>query len=167
LTGPEVLLTDATSSHPTFDAPEVESETVMTFELAVSDGNLTDTASVTVTVVPISIDIIPNNFQNEIILDEPETEIPVAIFGSSALDVSSVAEESLELGPNTASATRYEQSDSNGDGLIDHISYYRTGDLGLSEGDKSACFSGSVETENGITVKFYTCETVKVKPPSI
>jgi hypothetical protein len=168
LTGPEVLLTDAASSHPTFDAPEVESETEMTFELAVSDGNMTDTASVTVTVLPISIDIIPNNFQNEIILDEPEAEIPVAIFGSSAFDASSsVDEESLELGPDTASATRYEQLDSNGDGLIDHISYYRTGDLGLGEGDKSACFSGSVTSENGITVKFYTCQTVKVKPPSI
>ena len=165
--GPEVQLSGDSSAEPTFETPYVESETEMIFELTVSDGNLTDTASVTVTVVPILTDIIPNNFQNEIDLNTPEEEIPVAIFGSAALDVSvSVDEESLELGPDTASATRYEQSDSNGDGRVDHISYFRIGDLGLDPSDEAACFSGSVTSENGNNVKFYTCQAVKVEPLS-
>ena len=165
--GPEVQLSGDTGAEPTFEAPYVESETEMTFELGVSDGNLTDTASVTVTVVPVLIDIIPNNFQNEIDLNMPEEEVPVAIFGSAALNVSmGVDEESLELGPDTASATRYELLDSNGDGLVDHISYYRTGDLGLDSIDDSACFSGTVTSVNGNNVKFYTCINVEVEPLS-
>ena len=46
----EVTLSDATAEAPTFTAPEVEGNTDFIFEVEASDGELTDTASVTVTV---------------------------------------------------------------------------------------------------------------------
>ncbi len=163
LLGPEVLLSADDVADPTFGVPEVESETELVFELAVSDGNLTDTASVTVTVLPISIDLVPNIYPNSIDLGDPDSEIPVAIIGSSVIDASaSIDEESLRLGPGFASAVRFELSDSDGDGITDHVSYYRTGDLGLEPGDKTACFSGLVESVNGVAIEFDICKNVKV-----
>jgi hypothetical protein len=53
--GPTVSLSDDTTVQPTFTAPDVGSETTLTFEVAVSDGNgNTDTDTATVTVKPIS-----------------------------------------------------------------------------------------------------------------
>lgn len=162
--GPDVTLEGAGTAEPTFSAPDVTSNTNLTFELIVSDGNSTDTASVTVTVVPISIDIIPNVYPNVIELSQPDTEIPVAIHGGTALDVSiGVDIDVLALGPASAPAEWSELTDVNADGFIDHVSYYRTGDLGLEAGDKKICLSGNVETENGVTVEFNICKTVKVK----
>jgi hypothetical protein len=162
--GPEVTLSAPDTSSPTFDVPESESETDLVFELLVSDGNLTDSASVTVTVLPISIDLIPNTYPNYIYLGEPDAEVPVAIIGSSVLEAStSVDGDSLRLGPNSAPAIRHELLDSDGDGVTDHVSYFRTGDLGLELDDKSACFSGLVESMNGLAIEFEICKNVKVK----
>ena len=163
LDGPEVLLSAADIANPTFSVPEVESETELVFEIAVSDGNLTDTASVTVTILPISIDLIPNVYPNSIDLSEQDSEVPVAIIGSSVVDAAvSIDEESLRLGPGLATAVRSELLDSDGDGITDHVSYYRTGDLGLELGDKTACFSGLVESVNEVTIEFDICKNVKV-----
>jgi hypothetical protein len=163
LAGPEVVLSDENAANPVFDAPEVEEETELSFELTVSDGNLTDADIVTVVVLPISIDVIPGTYPNVIILGEPEAEVPVAILGSGALEASGVDSDSLRMGPDLAAAIRHELMDSDGDGLTDHVSYFRTGDLGLSLGDKTACVSGAVETAHGNTVEFDICKNVKVK----
>lgn len=54
--GPEVALSDSTAEQPTFTAPEVDVETVLTFELVVNDGIESSTAdSVSITVLPLSI----------------------------------------------------------------------------------------------------------------
>ncbi|HKU50071.1 MAG TPA: Ig-like domain-containing protein [Nitrososphaera sp.] len=162
--GPEVSLVSADTDSPSFDAPLVESETHLAFELTVSDGNLTDTASVTINVIPVTIDIMPNVYPNNIYLSQPDVEVPVAVTGSSVLDATAVNLVSLGLGPNSAPAVRYELSDFNADGFTDHISYYRTGDLGLQLGDKTACLTGSVDTANGnSSVEFSVCRNVKVK----
>lgn len=163
LSGPAVLLLGNDTVSPEFDAPSIELDTELIFELKVSDGNLTNTAMVAVTVKPISIDIIPNTYPNVIKLGEPDVEVPVAIIGNSALDASSnIDEESLRFGPNLAPSTSYELSDFNGDGFTDHISYYRTGDLGLEPGDKKACLSGNIETESGSVIEFNICKNIKV-----
>jgi MYXO-CTERM domain-containing protein len=52
--GPGVTLTGANTPAPTFTAPEVTAETVLTFELAVSDGTSNATASTEVTVVDVN-----------------------------------------------------------------------------------------------------------------
>ncbi|WP_225408769.1 myxosortase-dependent M36 family metallopeptidase [Stigmatella hybrida] len=48
--GPAVTLTGATAAQPTFTAPEVEADTALTFQLTVSDGTLTSSDTVTITV---------------------------------------------------------------------------------------------------------------------
>jgi hypothetical protein len=48
--GPDVTLSDTTAESPSFPAPEVTGETTLSFELTVSDGDLSDTDTVTVTV---------------------------------------------------------------------------------------------------------------------
>ncbi len=161
--GPSVSLEGLETANPAFTAPDVDSETLIVFELTVSDGNLTDSASITVTVVPLSIDVIPNVNPNLIKLGSPDEEIPVAIFGNSFLNVTTgIHQDTLRMGPNSASITRSELTDVNDDGITDHISYYRTGDLGLKLGDKNACLSGTVETENANAVEFSECKKVKV-----
>jgi hypothetical protein len=162
LSGPEVSLAANDTATPTFLAPTVTSDTDITFELTVSDVNSTDSNTVTVTVLPILIDPIPNTYPNNIYLDEPDAEIPVAIIGSTVLFPGIVDEESLRLGPNSAAAARFDVSDFNNDGFEDHMSYYRTGDLGLKSGDKKFCFSGAIETENNAIVNFNICKNIKV-----
>ncbi|HSA21155.1 MAG TPA: C25 family cysteine peptidase [Myxococcota bacterium] len=48
--GPAVALSDATAADPGFTAPDVDGQATLTFELTVSDGEYTDTDSVSVTV---------------------------------------------------------------------------------------------------------------------
>ncbi len=48
--GPTVTLSDAEAVSPTFTTPEVTADTALTFRLTVSDGSLSDTDEVTVTV---------------------------------------------------------------------------------------------------------------------
>ena len=48
--GTSVTLTNATTAQPTFTAPEVTAQTSLVFTLTVSDGNASDTDTVTVTV---------------------------------------------------------------------------------------------------------------------
>ncbi|MFH1747180.1 MAG: hypothetical protein ABIG44_09080, partial [Planctomycetota bacterium] len=52
--GPNVTLSDASAANPTFTAPEGLSNSEVTFELHVSDGENTSVDTVTITVSPIS-----------------------------------------------------------------------------------------------------------------
>ena len=54
--GPDVSLTDADTVTPEFTAPEVDSETDLTFEVTVDDGQATDTDTTTVTVTDSGAD---------------------------------------------------------------------------------------------------------------
>ena len=53
VSGPSVTLSDTTSISPTFTAPDVANLTSLEFEVEVSDGSLTATDSVTVSVRPV------------------------------------------------------------------------------------------------------------------
>ena len=48
--GPSVTLSDTTAASPTFTAPAVDADTVLTFSVLVNDGHLSATATVNVTV---------------------------------------------------------------------------------------------------------------------
>ena len=48
--GPSITLSDASTATPTFTAPEVQSDTTLTFEVTASDGEAVDTDTVSVTV---------------------------------------------------------------------------------------------------------------------
>lgn len=160
--GPGVRLEGADTHNPSFEAPLVRSVTTLTFELVVSDGFMADSTVVAVTVVPIDIDIMPDVNPNEIDLSEIYDEIPVAVIGGSYLDASSVSLSSLGFGPDSAPALRSELVDFNEDGHPDHISYYRTVDIGLVNGDRIACLTGSLQGSNGNDVPFSICKNVKV-----
>ncbi|MCI0561501.1 MAG: PKD domain-containing protein, partial [Nitrososphaera sp.] len=161
--GPDASLDSPTLASPTITAPEVDSETTMTFKLVVSDGLLSsDPSSVIVTIIPVDIDVIPSIYPNKIYLSEPDVEIPVAIIGSASLNASSVDEESLTFGPGFAPAISFELVDFNSDGYTDLVSYHRTGDLGLQEEDKTACLSGSIEMNSDDVFEFSVCRNVKV-----
>ena len=56
---PTVALTGATTDRPTFTAPTVTASTDLVFTLTVSDGTLTDTDTVTVTVRPTTVNRAP------------------------------------------------------------------------------------------------------------
>lgn len=163
-TGPIVFLDDATSMSPIFTAPVVELTTTMTFGLVVQDGNSTSSpSSITVTVIAMDVDVMPNIYPNKIILSQPDAEIPVAILGDSSSDVSATVDvDSLRFGPNSAEADSFEFVDVDEDGFIDLVSYYLTGELGLKKGDKKACFSGAVELNDGDEFQFTVCRNVKV-----
>jgi hypothetical protein len=160
--GPDVSLTGEDSAFPSFVAPEVESVTTMTFELVVADDSQSTPASVTITVIPVDMDVVPNVYPNSMKLSEPDALIPVAILGSGDMDVENVDEDSLHFGPGLAEASSIEWVDVNSDSFTDLLGYYRTGDLGLNVGDKTACLSGSVQMNDDDLLQFTVCRNVKV-----
>ncbi len=162
--GPDVSLAGEDSAFLSFVAPEVESAMTVTFELVVADNSLQSApASVTITVIPVDVDVVPNVYPNNIKLSQPDALIPVAILGSGDMDASdNVDEDSLRFGPGLAEATSIEFIDVNSDGFTDLLGYYRTGDLGLNVGDKTACLSGDTEMNGGDIFPFTVCRNVKV-----
>jgi hypothetical protein len=166
-TGPSALLDNSTSATPTFTAPEVEITTTVSFRLTVDDGHLaSDPSTITITVaaVPeVRIDVVPGAYPNNIILSEPDAEIPVAIIGDEYVNATLVDEDRLRFGPNLAEALSFEITDFNDDGIADLVSNYRTGDLGLEMGDNAACLQGSIELDSGMETPFTVCQKVKVK----
>jgi hypothetical protein len=134
----------------------------MTFELVVADDSQSTPASVTITVIPVDMDVVPNVYPNNMKLSEPDALIPVAILGSGDMDVENVDEDSLHFGPGLAEASSIEWVDVNSDSFTDLLGYYRTGDLGLNVGDKTACLSGSVQMNDDDLLQFTVCRNVKV-----
>jgi hypothetical protein len=135
----------------------------MTFELVVADESSQSTpASVTITVIPVDVDVVPNIYPNNIKLSQPDALIPVAFLGSGDMDAENVDEDSLRFGPGLAEASSIELVDVNSDGFTDLLGHYRTGDLGLNVGDKTACLSGEVQMNGGDLFQFAVCRNVKV-----
>jgi hypothetical protein len=162
--GPNVSLAGEDSAFLSFVAPDVDSTVTATFELVVADNSSQSApASVTVTVIPVDIDVVPGVYPNNIKLSQPDALVPVAILGSGDMDASdNVDEDSLRFGPGLAEATSVELVDVNSDGFMDLLGYYATGDLGLNVGDKTACLSGSVEMNDDDLFPFMICRNVKV-----
>lgn len=91
----------------------------------------------------VTIDIKPESLQNSI---NPKSEgvIPVAILTTATFDATFVDPLSVAFGPNGAMEAhgRGHIEDINGDGAPDLILHFRTQDIGIVCGDKSASLTG-------------------------
>lgn len=103
-------------------------------------------------VATVGIDIKPGSDSNPI---NPSIRgnLPVAVLGSDAFDVTDVDVTTLAFGPDAAAPSHdltksgaYEDHlrDVNDDGLTDLVSHYRTQETGISPDDAEACITGDL-----------------------
>ena len=110
----------------------------------------------------VGIDIVPEKRQNVVQPGRWEF-LPVAILGSPGFDVLNVDRESLAFGPSGARPSNgrsWRVRDVNGDGHKDLLTFYRTRETGIAEGDSRACLSGA--TVSG--TRFEGCDSVATAP---
>jgi hypothetical protein len=110
----------------------------------------------------VAIDIVPENRRNTLQPGRWEL-VPVAILGSPGFDVLQVDRASLHFGPSGAppsNARGWRARDVNRDGHTDLVTFYRTRETGLVEGDSRACLSGA--TVSGTA--FEGCDAVDTAP---
>jgi hypothetical protein len=106
------------------------------------------------------LDVRPGNPWNRIRPTSPEV-VPVALFGSEALDARAVDEASLALGPAGASpVSGGSHHDVDGDGRDDLLVHFRADALGLEPGADEVCLEG--RTLPGMP--FRACDSVQVDP---
>lgn len=92
------------------------------------------------------IDIIPAGSQNRINISTPGT-IPVAIFPTPDLDVTTVDVTSVRFGPLGAPYRSYSFVDTNSDGIVDYLRMrFRKVDAGFSCGDTEGVLTGQTLT---------------------
>lgn len=93
--------------------------------------------------VEVEIDVRPGNWRNLIFVDSGG-DIPVAILGNRALDVTRVDLSSVRFGPGAASAARDRGhfKDTNRDGLTDLVLYFAVRESGIRAGDTVVLLTG-------------------------
>jgi hypothetical protein len=107
----------------------------------------------------VAIDIVPEKKQNQVQPGRWDF-LPVAILGSPGFDVLNVDRESLVFGPSGARPSNgrsWRVRDVNGDGHTDLLTFYRTRETGIVEGDSRACLTGA--TVSG--TRFEGCDSVE------
>jgi len=112
--------------------------------------------------IPVELDIKPGSDPNSI-NPSLEGDVPVAIFGADAFDVSNVDVTTLAFGPGAASIDHSHGphfEDFDGDGLTDLIAHFRIEQTGIAFGDLEACIVG--ETLDG--ARFAGCDAVRTVP---
>lgn len=119
--GPSVAIANVSTATPTFTAPDVNSSTTLGFELTVSDGNVTDTSTVTVTVTPPLEPI--GDF------DQPPTDVDgdghyMDITGDGNVTVSDV-QAMFDNREDPTVQTNVDQFDFNADGEVDIVDVQR------------------------------------------
>jgi hypothetical protein len=91
----------------------------------------------------VALDIKPGSVPNPVNLRSSGV-IPVAILGSSRLDVSTVVVSSVRFGPSGSSPVQGSHiADVDGDGEPDLVMHFRTAETGIACGDTSAGLTGS------------------------
>ena len=96
--------------------------------------------------LPISIDIRPGTFPNDINL-RSKGRIPVAILTTECFDAATVDALTVLFGPGEAEAVHHALKDVDGDGDMDMILHFTTQDTGIKAGDTEAMLTG--ETTEG------------------
>ena len=110
----------------------------------------------------VGIDIVPESRHNTLRPGRWKL-VPVAILGSPGFDVLQVDRASLAFGPSGAPPSNsrgWRARDVNRDGHTDLVTFYRTRETGLVEGDSRACLSGA--TVSGTA--FEGCDAVDTAP---
>ena len=134
--GPSVSLSDATAAQPTFTAPEVDSDTTLDFEVAVTDAaGATDTDSVGVTVQPS--EPAAANFQVS------NLQAPGSATQGDLIDVSADVENT---GGQTATKAVEFRVDTDDDGSIDNESALASQDVELGPGDSTTVSFEDIDT---------------------
>jgi hypothetical protein len=116
----------------------------------------------------LTIDIKPGSYPNPIDL-KSKGVIPVAILTSATFDATTVDPSSVCFGdaedPSQRDCTeahgRGHIQDVDGDGDLDLVLHYETGQTGIDLGDTQACLTG--DTFDGITLP-QGCDSIKVVP---
>lgn len=113
--------------------------------------------TVGVNIRDVSIDIKPGSDPNAINLKNMGN-VPVAIMGSSELDVATINQDTVNFAGTPKKSIRNVTSDVNGDGFPDIILHFLTQKLQLSQTDTKACISGELQSGE----LFQGCDTVKI-----
>jgi len=141
----------------------VDPDSFWTFQLYVHDTDVWGISITELLVRPLThadVDIKPGSDTNPINAMSRGV-IPVAILGTSELDVTDIDRSTLAFGPGGASPAHRKGGhleDVDGDGLIDLVSHYRTQETGIAFGDEEVCVTA--ETFDGAVVE--GCDTVRV-----
>jgi hypothetical protein len=132
--GPDVSLSDTSVAEPTFTAPEVDTDTTLTFDLEVTDPDgASDTDTVEVTVQEVA----PANFQVSN-LDAPDTATQGDLIGVSA-DVTNSGDE------EATKAVEF-RVDTDGDGEIGDEAAFATQNVQLAPGETQTVTFSDVDT---------------------
>ncbi|MCK4723014.1 MAG: hypothetical protein KAT75_06910, partial [Dehalococcoidia bacterium] len=99
-----------------------------------------------ISILPVSIDIKPGTFPNDINL-KSRGRIPVAILTTGCFDAATVDASTVRFGPAGAAAVHDALKDVDGDGNVDMILHFKTEDTGIKAGDTEATLTG--ETLDG------------------
>ena len=108
------------------------------------------------------VDIKPGSDANPINL-KSRGVIPVAILGSSTLDVNEIDPNTVTFGPDAAFESHRVQihfEDVNNDGVLDAMFHFRTQQTGISDGDSEACISWRDFAGDSFTC----CDSVRTVP---
>jgi choice-of-anchor B domain-containing protein len=108
------------------------------------------------------IDVRPGSEKNPV-ASFSQGVIPVALLGSARYDVDQVDAESLAFGPEAAPLAHPRcphRKDVNGDGRMDLLGHFRSGEAGIAPGDPDACLSGQLEDGT----PFQGCDAVRALP---
>ncbi|HBZ70102.1 MAG TPA: hypothetical protein DEP35_10350 [Deltaproteobacteria bacterium] len=92
-------------------------------------------------VVPVQIEVEPFVPKDPIFLNSP-IPLPVAVFGSSNVDVTQIDLSSLRFGPKFATPLSTQIVTVNGQ--TDLVAIFRVQDTGLAVGDTQACLQGEI-----------------------
>lgn len=152
------LLEDRISFNGLIDEVKIYNRGLSASEIATIVANADSPARCDI--VLVNVDIKPGSFPNSINL-KSKGVIPVAVLGSTDLDVNDIDRSTLAFGPGGATPAHSalgHLEDVNEDGFTDLVSHYRTQETGLSPGDTEACVTGMTTG----SIPFEGCDDVNI-----
>lgn len=106
----------------------------------------------------VGLDVRPGSDENPVNTRSPG-RLPLALLGSSDLDVATVDPATVTVGPGGAALVGpVSLEDSDGDGHVDLVGHVRVPDLGLEPGDTELCADATAGTD-----QVHGCDAVRVR----